>query len=55
MLDLILRSTALVVGTLSLLTALGLAQPAFSQTGAADPAKEPAVFGISGPPTCQHT
>lgn len=39
MLDLILRSTALVAVTLSLLTALGLAQPAFSQAASADPAR----------------
>ncbi|CAO3357991.1 hypothetical protein [Azospirillum palustre] len=48
MLDLILRSTALVAGTLSLLAALGLAQPAFSRTVPADPAKMPVAMGVSG-------
>ncbi|WP_199237712.1 hypothetical protein [Azospirillum sp. TSH64] len=48
MLDLILRSTALVAGTLSLLAALGLAQPAFSQTVPAGPAKLPVAIGVSG-------
>ncbi|WP_395453327.1 ABC transporter substrate-binding protein (plasmid) [Azospirillum melinis] len=52
MLDLILRSSALVAGTLSLLTALGVVQPAFSQP--ADPAKEPVVLGVSGPLTGQY-
>lgn len=51
MLDLILRSTALVAGTLSLLTALGLAQPAFSQTADADLARDPVILGVSGLPS----
>ncbi|WP_193548411.1 hypothetical protein [Azospirillum palustre] len=48
MLDLILRSTALVAGTLSLLAALGLAQPAFSRTVPAGPATVPVAMGVSG-------
>ncbi|PWC89348.1 hypothetical protein TSH100_04700 [Azospirillum sp. TSH100] len=52
MLDLILRSTALVAGTLSLLTVLGVVQPAFSQP--ADPAMEAVVLGVSGPLTGQY-
>ncbi|MFD1624073.1 ABC transporter substrate-binding protein [Azospirillum griseum] len=50
MLDVIARSAALVAGTLAVLTALGVAQPARSQT-AADPTKEPVVIGVSGPLT----